>query len=55
MVKLLLSRGADINSKVRVEIGGAKQIIEWRSPLYMAEKGGHKAVADYLLSRGAIR
>lgn len=54
VVKLLLDKGADINSRVRVEMGwGAKQIVEYRTPLSMARKGGHKPLVDYLLSKGA--
>lgn len=54
IVKLLVARGADINSRVRVELGtGAKQAVEYRTPLSMARKGGHIQVVEYLLSVGA--
>ena len=53
VVKLLVSRGADVNARVWVEPVSERSKGEWRTPLNMARKGGHKAVVDFLLSAGA--
>ncbi len=54
IVKLLVARGADINSRVLVDIGrGSKDLVEYRTPLSMARRGGHIPVVEYLLSVGA--
>ncbi len=47
VVTYLVERGADVNRAVLANPG------ETRSPLGMAQKGGHGAVVDYLKSRGA--
>lgn len=47
VVKYLVERGADVNRAVVANPG------EMRSPLGMARKNGHGAVASYLKSRGA--
>ena len=52
VVTLLVKRGADVNARVWVE-GAGQSKGEWRSPLSMARKAGHKAVVDFLLSSGA--
>ena len=52
VVKLLVSRGADVNARIWVESSNYSKG-EWRSPLSMARKGGHNAVADFLLAAGA--
>lgn len=53
VVKLLVSHGADVNAGVWVKVTRDSQG-EWRSPLSMARKRGHKDVVDFLLSAGAI-
>jgi hypothetical protein len=52
IVQLLVNRGANVNVRIWVEHtrGGEG---EWRSPLIMARRGGHQAVADFLMARGA--
>jgi ankyrin repeat protein len=52
VVKLLVSRGADVNTRVWVD-DTSWQKGEWRTPLSMARKGGHKAVMSFLLASGA--
>jgi beta-lactamase regulating signal transducer with metallopeptidase domain len=52
VVKLLVSRGADVDTRVWVD-ETPWQKGEWRSPLSMARKGGHKAVVTFLLASGA--
>jgi bla regulator protein blaR1 len=49
MVRLLVERGADPNLAVTTANG------ERRSPLRMALRGRHRAVAAYLRSKGAVR
>jgi len=53
VVKLLVSRGADVNVRVYVDRAMNQSNGEWRTPLSMARRGGHKAVVDFLLSAGA--
>jgi hypothetical protein len=53
VVKLLVSRGADVNVRVWVEQGFGRLRGEWRSPLIMARKRGHDAVAAFLHAAGA--
>jgi ankyrin repeat protein len=51
VVKLLVARGADVNTRVwapRTAISG-----EWRTPLSMAQSHRHAAVAAFLRSAGA--
>jgi len=51
-VKLLVNRGANVNVRIWVEhVRGSEG--EWRSPLIMARRGGHKAVVDFLIASGA--
>ncbi len=52
VVKLLVSRGADVHTRVWID-DTPWQKGEWRSPLSMARKGGHKAVVTFLLASGA--
>ncbi len=52
VVRLLVGRGANVNARVRVEHSDAS-IGEWRTPLSMARKGGHREVVAFLLSSGA--
>jgi bla regulator protein blaR1 len=47
-------------TRVRVNKDGTREVVndttkqgEWRTPLSMAEKGGHKDVVDFLLASGA--
>jgi beta-lactamase regulating signal transducer with metallopeptidase domain len=67
VVKLLVSRGANVNARVLVEgtytaIGSDARgrgrwdaaLQEWRTPLKMATRGGHAAVAAFLRSAGAV-
>jgi beta-lactamase regulating signal transducer with metallopeptidase domain len=53
VVKLLITRGADVNARVWVDSANDASKGEWRTPLNMARKGGHKAVVNLLLSQGA--
>ena len=67
MVKLLVSRGANVNAEVWVadsveftlDAATGKVVRrqnsdgEWRSPLSEARRGGHKAVIEYLIGAGA--
>lgn len=52
VVKFLAGKGANVNARVLAEknLDGQE---EWRTPLGMALRNGHKAVADYLQSAGA--
>ena len=52
-IKLLVARGADVNVRVRVDEVFGRRGGEWRTPLSMARKGGHREVVTYLLSIGA--
>jgi ankyrin repeat protein len=52
VVKLLISWGAAVNTRVWVD-ETPWQKGEWRTPLNMARKGGHKAVVTFLLASGA--
>ncbi len=54
VAKLLVSRGANVNARVWADRGYQSANGEWRSPLSMAKRGGHQAVVEYLISRGAI-
>jgi hypothetical protein len=48
VVKLLVSRGANVNARV-----WAESPAEWRTPLKMALRNNHTAIAEYLRSTGA--
>lgn len=52
MVKLLVSRGANVNVRAWSE-GSLDRAGEWRTPLSVAQKEGHRLVVEYLLSLGA--
>ncbi len=60
VVKLLVSRGANVNSGMWIEsynvVDGGQRgpEREWRSPLSMATKRGHRAVVDFLRANGAV-
>lgn len=54
VVKLLVARGADVNARAEAtRWEGNQPIIEWRTPLGMARRNGHKAVVAFLLASGA--
>jgi bla regulator protein BlaR1 len=69
VVKLLVGRGADVNFRVIVELpydavmtdkDGVRRAYEarrrqLRTPLLQATRGGHRAVADFLRSAGAVQ
>jgi ankyrin repeat protein len=55
VVTLLVSRGADVNARVWVEPAYERPQGEWRTPLSMARRGNHRAVVQYLVSRGATQ
>jgi ankyrin repeat protein len=52
IVKLLVSRGANTNTRIWVD-DTPWQKGEWRTPLSMARKGGHKTVVNFLFASGA--
>lgn len=52
VVKLLVSRGADVNARAWSESYPGREG-EWRTPLSMAMKAGHREVAEFLRSEGA--
>ena len=49
VVQLLVNRGANVNARAWTNSNGG----EWRTPLGMARRGGHDAVAAFLLGSGA--
>ncbi|MGC4050273.1 MAG: ankyrin repeat domain-containing protein [Paludibaculum sp.] len=53
VVKFLVGKGANVNARVLAEknLDGRE---EWRTPLGMALRNGHKPVSDYLRSAGAL-
>ena len=53
VVKLLVARGAEVNVRVFAEAAYERPNGEWRTPLNMAQRGGHRAVVEYLISVGA--
>jgi ankyrin repeat protein len=53
VVKLLVARDANVNVRVWADSGFRQSGGEWRTPLSMALRGGHDAVAAYLRSVGA--
>ncbi len=52
VVKLLASRGANVNVRIWVERARGREG-EWRSPLIMARRNGHRAVVEFLIASGA--
>jgi beta-lactamase regulating signal transducer with metallopeptidase domain len=52
-VELLVAHGANVNARVWAPHGGGRSSGEWRTPLSMARRGGHTAVASFLLAAGA--
>jgi hypothetical protein len=55
VVKLLVASGADVNARLRADVRrDSRAEIEWRTPLGMARKGGHTAVAAFLVAAGAL-
>lgn len=55
VVKLLVARGADVNARVFAEQAYERPQGEWRTPLNMAQRGGHREVVAFLLSAGATQ
>ena len=55
VVKLLVARGADVNAQAFAERAYERPNGEWRTPLSMARREGHRAVVEYLISVGATR
>lgn len=54
VVKLLVSRGADVNARAWVSIWkGNQEKGEWRTPLSMARRSGHRDVVAFLIASGA--
>ena len=52
VVRVLVQRGANVNARVWADQAGQRQG-EWRTPLGMARRGGHQAVATFLIAAGA--
>ena len=55
LARLLVARGADVNLGAWAGRAPERPNDAFRTPLNMAEGGGHEAVASYLRSRGATR
>ena len=58
-VRLLIERGANVNAGIWVdttfEVNNTyKTVREYRSPLSMATKHGHRAIVDFLRANGAV-
>jgi bla regulator protein blaR1 len=53
VVKLLVSRGADVNARAWAESRDPRRRGEWRTPLGMALRGGHRDLAAFLVRAGA--
>ena len=54
LVKLLVARGANVNARTWVERVFGRDGGEWRSPLLMAQRAGHREVVEYLRRAGAV-
>jgi beta-lactamase regulating signal transducer with metallopeptidase domain len=54
VVRLLVVRGADVNARIWVEPVFNRPGGEWRTPLNMAIKGGHRDVVAFLRASGAV-
>ena len=54
MVKLLVARGASVNARTWAERVFNRPDGEWRTPLSMALRGGHRDVAAFLRANGAV-
>jgi beta-lactamase regulating signal transducer with metallopeptidase domain len=52
VTRLLVERGADVNARVFAQ-GYGRRDGEWRTPLAMAIRGGHRAIAEFLRAHGA--
>jgi beta-lactamase regulating signal transducer with metallopeptidase domain len=53
VVKLLVARGADVNARAFAEPAWERPDGEWRTPLSMARRGGHREVVRFLAASGA--
>jgi bla regulator protein BlaR1 len=53
MVQLLVSRGADVNARSWAEQPYSRGRGEWRTPLSVAQREGHRDVVAFLRDRGA--
>jgi ankyrin repeat protein len=54
VVRLLVSRRANVNARVFVESAYERPQGEWRTPLTMAIRGRHHDVVAFLRSAGAV-
>jgi bla regulator protein blaR1 len=54
VVRLLVARGADVNARIWVERLFNQSGGEWRTPLNVATRGGHRDVVAFLRSSGAV-
>jgi beta-lactamase regulating signal transducer with metallopeptidase domain len=54
VVELLVSRGANVNARVWADRAYERPNGEWRTPLNMAQRGGHRAVVALLRAAGAV-
>jgi beta-lactamase regulating signal transducer with metallopeptidase domain len=54
VVQLLLARGANPNARVWAERAWERRIGEWRTPLSVAQRGGHSDVVAALRAAGAV-
>ena len=55
VVKLLVARGANVNARVFADAAYERPRGEWRTPLNMAQRGGHAAVVAFLIASGATQ
>jgi hypothetical protein len=53
VVELLVARGANVNARAWAEPAYERPGGEWRTPLSMATRGGHRDVVAFLRSQGA--